>query len=298
MTKRGNILITGITGFTGRHAAKYFSSEGYEVIGVSRNYVPIHNIKIETCDLSNKLEVTNLLKKINPEFILHLAGQNHVGRSWEEPLHSLEANSLSTAYLIEAARQYTNVKKIVVVGSVLQFNPDNLETLKHPYSLSKTLQCMIAQSWSRLYQVPVVVAKPTNLIGPGYSNGICSIIAEKVAVIEKKQAEPLINVNNLYATRDFLDVRDAVRAYDVLCKHGEVGQIYDITTGFNRTLKDVTDYFLNNANVDFEVKAKEAIIEESYQIEPAKLKNLDWKPLISFEASLQDTLNFYRNKLK
>lgn len=179
-------------------------------------------IHAECCDLINGDDVYNLIKRTKPKYLLHLAGQSHVGESWSEPVSTLEANSMSTAYLIDAIRKESPDCKIVIVGSALQIDPSSISSIPHPYSLSKTIQVLIAQSWAFLYNMNIIIAKPSNLIGPGVSNGVCSIFAKKIAEMEKKGMEKVLEVENLEVQRDFLDVRDAVRAYDLLLTRGSL----------------------------------------------------------------------------
>ncbi|CAH0322713.1 GDP-6-deoxy-D-mannose reductase [Peribacillus frigoritolerans] len=237
------------------------------------------------------------MKKTKPQYLLHLAGQNHVGKSWIDPVSTMEANSMSTAYLIEALRQENPACKIVVVGSALQFDPISMSTLAHPYSLSKTLQVLIAQSWAILYKMPIVIAKPSNLIGPGISNGVCSIFARKIVDMEEEKAAKVLEVYNLNVQRDFLDVRDAVKGYEVLLKKGKPGKIYDVASGVSRSLEDIIKGFRSLTTVDIEVKSEQdEQIEKHLGIVPQKLMCLGWKPAIPIETSLRDILDFYRRK--
>jgi GDP-4-dehydro-6-deoxy-D-mannose reductase len=299
MNQRIKLLITGASGFTGQHACKHFVKAGFDVTAIINNNAYENNeVHIERCELTIKDEVNNLIKKVKPDLLLHLAGQNHVGQSWIDPISSLEANSLSTAYLIEALRQENPACKIVVAGSALQYNPANISTLIHPYSLTKTLQVQIAQSWAVLYNMHIVIAKPSNLIGPGFSNGVCSIFAKKVADMENKKAEKVIKVTNPNAQRDFIDVRDAVRAYETLLLRGDPGEIYEIASGKNHSLKEIINRLKQLTTVKFELKSQtNEELEQKAEIIPVKLMKLGWNPAFSIETSLLDILNFYRRNL-
>lgn len=298
MNQQPKLLITGASGFTGQHACKHFLKAGFDVTAVIRNSSFANKeVHIECCDLTNIDEVKNIVKKVKPHYLLHLAGQNHVGQSWIDPISSLEANSMSTAYLIDALRQENPACKILVAGSALQFNPANMSTLFHPYSLSKTLQVLIAQSWEILYNMHIVIAKPSNLIGPGFSNGVCAIFAQKIANMEKNKGEMVLEVNNPNAHRDFIDVRDAVSAFETLLTKGESGEIYEITSGKSRSLEEIINGLRSISNVEFEVKSQLIDqIEQPVDLMPVKLMKLGWKPAFSFESSLKDILNFYRGK--
>lgn len=300
MSRQNHVLITGASGFTGLHACKHFADSGFDVTAVARKSFPAcKRVRIETCDLRNKDEVNSLVKKVKPQYVLHLAGLNHVGESWIDPLSFFESNSVSTAYLIDALRQEQSSQKIVIVGSALQFDPHRMSSLLHPYSLSKTLQVLIAQAWSVLFEMPVVIAKPSNLIGPGVSNGVCSIFAQKIANMEKNESEKLLEINNLNAQRDFIDVRDAVSAYETLFLMGDSGETYDISSGKSYSLGDIALGFKSFASVDFEIVSKvHDLIEPKVNIIPIKMMELGWKPIIPIESSLKEILDFYRGSMR
>ncbi|TKH05877.1 NAD-dependent epimerase/dehydratase family protein [Peribacillus simplex] len=295
MSQMPKLLITGASGFTGQHACNHFVNAGFAVTAVSRKSFENGQVETELCDLTNKENVGELLKKVKPDYLLHLAGQNHVGKSWIDPVSSLEANAMSTLYLLEALRQENSACKVVIVGSALQFDPQNISTLTHPYSLSKTLQVLIAQSWGVLYNMNVVIAKPSNLIGPGISNGVCSIFAKKIVDMEENKAEKVLEVSNLQAKRDFVDVRDAVNAYEILLTQGKPGEIYDIASGHSHSLGEVITGLRNLTTIDFEIKSKVKDQEEGrVDISPLEIMKLGWKPVRSLKTSLEDILYFYR----
>jgi GDP-4-dehydro-6-deoxy-D-mannose reductase len=294
MTQKPKILITGASGFTGQHACSHFLKAGFDVSGVSRKTTN-SQVNMEKCNLTDKMAVRKLIAQLKPQYLLHLAGQNHVGDSWEDPISTMEANFLSTLYLIEAIRQECSDCRTVIVGSALQFDPSNFSTLTHPYSFSKTLQVLASQAWAELYDLHIVIAKPSNLIGPGYSNGVCSIFAKKIVDMEEKKAENFLVVSNLKAQRDFLDVRDAVSAYEILLTKGKTGKIYDISSGKNYSLEGVIDRLRMLTTIDFQIKSQVYNSnEEKVEIIPNKMMELGWKPTISIETSLKEILNFYR----
>ncbi|MCD1162388.1 NAD-dependent epimerase/dehydratase family protein [Peribacillus frigoritolerans] len=295
MSQIPKLLITGASGFTGQHACNHFVNAGYAVTAVTRKNFVNSQVQTEICDLTNKENVGKLIKKVKPDYLLHLAGQNHVGTSWIDPVSSLEANAMSTLYLLEELRQENPDCKVVIVGSALQFDPQNISTLTHPYSLSKTLQVLIAQSWGVLYNMNIVIAKPSNLIGPGISNGVCSIFAKKIVDMEENNAEKVLEVNNLQAKRDFVDVRDVVNAYEILFDQGKSGEIYDVASGKHNSLANIINHFKSFTNVEFKTKTNNTLLRELHtDINLEKIKKLGWEPIIDLEKSILDNLNFYR----
>ena len=299
MSKKSKLLITGATGFTGIHACRHFQQAGYEVIGVSRQrpIIEKNHPPIISCDLTNKSELTELIQKNKPDKVLHLAGQNHVPSSWVDPIASLEINTMSTAYLLEAIRLQAPECKVLVVGSMLQFNINDIATLDHPYSLSKTLQVLVARSWELLYEMDIVIAKPSNLIGPGRSNGVCSILARKVAEMELLGAEKVLKINNLSAQRDFLDVRDAVHGYEILFNKSPSGSVHNLTSGLPRYLKEITSSLQAISSVEFAVESTEDKLEEKVIQLSSNLLLENMPPLTPFEKSMEDILNYQRKSV-
>ncbi|USK46564.1 NAD-dependent epimerase/dehydratase family protein [Cytobacillus oceanisediminis] len=292
------ILITGASGYTGLHSCRYFASAGYEVVAVTRRDIAIDGVKEEQCDLTIKESVLNLIKKVKPQFLLHLAGQNHVGESWEDPIMTIETNVLSTLYLLDALQKECPKSKSVIVGSALEIDPSNISAITHPYSLSKTLQVLAARAWAELYGLSIVIAQPTNLIGPGKSNGVCSVFAKKIAEMESQPAEHILEVNNREAQRDFLDVRDAVRAYEVLLRKGVSKEIYPISSGKSRSLEEIAKTFKTMTPINYKIRSSGKIIkEEKVKISSEKITNLGWKPKYSIYTSLEDSLIYFKKNL-
>lgn len=299
MNQRPKLLITGASGFTGEHACKYFSELGYDIVAVTRNrsFDGCKGIRTEYCDLTIKNDVNQLINKVKPDFLLHLAGINHVGDSWKDPITTLETNMLSTLYIIDAIRKLNPTCKMVIVGSSLQTSPSEISTLTHPYSLSKTLQVLISQAWVKLYDMNIVIAKPSNIIGPGSSNGVNSIFANKIAQMEKNMLEKVLVVNNVNANRDFIDVRDVISAYEILFKKGIAGEVYEISSGKSHSIEDLIQIYKNLTDIDFKVQSLSDDADTLFVAEkPIKLLNLGWNPSFSIHSSLIDTLNYFRYK--
>jgi GDP-4-dehydro-6-deoxy-D-mannose reductase len=115
--------------------------------------------------------------------------------------------------------------------------------------------------------------------------------------MEKKFEPGVLHVTNLQASRDFVDVRDAVRAYHILLLQGTPGHTYDICSGKERTLAEVLDIYKSLAAVNFRIEEEENKKTEALKAsEPDQLKKLAWDPAISFDESLRDILAYYREE--
>ncbi|OUA88589.1 NAD-dependent epimerase/dehydratase family protein [Bacillus thuringiensis] len=298
MRKNACLLITGANGFTGRHACKYFSQQGMQVIPMFQSHSRLIDYPNSVvCDLINKTAVMSVIKNIQPDYVLHLAGQNSVLELWKNPLDSLEINIMGTSYLLEAIRQEVPNCKTLIQGSALQHDLTKSTIPPHPYSLSKTMQAMIADAWGELMGSNIVVAKPSNLIGPGESIGISSLIGKKLVDIEIGKCEPIIEVNSLQDTRDFLDVRDAVAAYHVLLCEGEKGKKYDIGSGIKRSLLDVLKVYKEITKLDFRIRETNNVkSKDQFDLALHDIRKLGWTPKIQFIDSLQDVWGYMRKR--
>lgn len=144
------------------------------------------------------------------------------------------------------------------------------------------------------FYLETIIIKPTNLIGPGHSNGVCSILARKVVEMKQNKSNKILEVNNLLAQRDFLDVRDAVKAYEILFKKGESGNTYEIASGKSYSLKEIVAYLKFISKVDFHVISIIDQLEEKIYVCRSRMLELGWRPFISLEYSLKEIINFYR----
>ncbi|MDQ0269724.1 NAD-dependent epimerase/dehydratase family protein [Cytobacillus purgationiresistens] len=300
MKEKGKILITGAGGFTGSHACEFFYNAGYDVIAAGRgNVSDPWRVKYYRCELTDSQEVDRMIGTIQPQFVLHLAGFNDASLSWMNPTIALEANVISTLYLVDALRRINPDCKIIVAGSALEFNPNSKDSLTSPYSLSKTMQTMIAQSWMKLYNMNIIIVRPSNLIGPGISNGICTKMAKVIVELEKANKSGKMDDLNINATRDFLDVRDAVSAYEILLRKGQNGEVYDISSGKVHCLLDIASIYQSLSSIPFEIVPQEnPKLDHSLAKPPEKIMGLGWKPKIHIRKSLTDILEYQRERHK
>uniref|UniRef100_A0A4Y8PQQ2 NAD-dependent epimerase/dehydratase domain-containing protein n=2 Tax=Paenibacillus athensensis TaxID=1967502 RepID=A0A4Y8PQQ2_9BACL len=246
------------------------------------------------CDLTRADDVRRLIAETLPDLVLHLAGRNAVGESWREPLGYLQANVMSTFNLLDALRARP-ASRIVVAGSMLGFPASERPDPPHPYSLSKAFQAWGALGWGRLFGQPVIVAKPSNLIGPGPSTGICALLARRAAELEKGRQAPPFSLSSAIEERDYLDVRDAVRAYEALLAAGEPGGVYPVASGVNRSLGAVAAAVQQQLGrpLPLRIGSLDGYLPPA-PVDIAPMCALGWRPVIPFEQSLRDALDYFR----
>ncbi|GAB1420567.1 GDP-mannose 4,6-dehydratase [Anaerolineales bacterium] len=313
------VLITGATGFVGKHLATdiYHHSPSAEIHGTNMTVLPEPPAWLFQChsvDFRQEEAVNTLIAEVQPDCIYHLAAQAFVPRSFEEPWETLENNILSELNIFLACiRQQLKPRTLIIssaeiYGDVkpeeLPLDEDTLLRPANPYSVSKVAQDLLGLQYYLSHQLPIMRARPFNHIGPGQNERfVAPAFSTQIARIERGLQEPVIRVGNLAAERDFTDVRDIVRAYRYIIEKGQPGQAYNIATGQAHSIQYLLDTLLSFSDVKIEV-----------QIDPDRLRPIDvpcvigdssalhqatgWAPKFTFEQTLKDVLDDCRNRVK
>jgi len=294
-----SIFITGAGGFTGMHACEYFAGIGMHVYASVRHQDSdvLFGEKI-VCDMMHKEQIYAMVRHLQPDYVLHLAGRNSVPESWKEPVSYLETNMMSTFYLLDALREIPKCRTLVI-GSKLKFDICVTSQPPHPYSLSKTLQQLAVNTWVHLFGQCIMLAEPSNLIGPGPSTGICALLARKMIQVERNESTEPFRLSSAEEMRDFLDIRDAVRAYGIILEKGQQGQSYPIESGKWLRLGEVFQTFQQYARtpIPVEVAVNDACIHtQVHHANSFMMKELGWQMRIPFDRSVQDIIYYFRNQ--
>ncbi|MFH1756088.1 MAG: GDP-mannose 4,6-dehydratase [Candidatus Latescibacterota bacterium] len=314
------VLITGITGFAGSHLADYcLERGGVDIYGIVRwrsrteNIEHFQNkIKILECDLRDATSTRDVIEEIQPEYIFHLAAQSFVPTSWRAPTESLTTNVLGELNIFEAVRKIGLKCRIQLAGSSEEYGmvyenevpitEDNPLRPLSPYGVSKVAQDLLGYQYFMSYKMDIVRTRSFNHTGPRRPPVfVCSDFAKQIVDIEKGLKEPVINVGNLDAKRDFTDVRDTVKAYFLALEKGKSGEVYNICSEKCWSIREVLDMLVAKSNKEITVKIDKARLRPSDV--PLLLgncsrfkKDTGWVPEIPFEQTLEDILDFWRSR--
>lgn len=315
------ILITGITGFVGSHLAEYaLGKEGVEVFGTVRWRSRMDNVEaieerihLLDCELRDHVAVRQTMAEVEPEYIFHLAAQSFVPTSWKAPAETLSTNILSELNLLESIRDLKLDARIQVAGSSEEYGlvyeheapikEDNPLRPLSPYAVSKVAQDFLAYQYTQSYDIFTVRTRAFNHTGPRRGQVfVTSNFSRQVAMIEKGKKEPVIEVGNLEARRDFSDVRDIVHGYWLSLEKGEKGEVYNIGSGKAITIQKLLDLILSMSDVEIEVR------QMPDRMRPSDVELLlcdyskfnaatGWKPEIPFEKTVKDLLDYWRERV-
>jgi len=307
-----SILVTGANGFIAGHLISFLKEkEQGEIIGCTRNHFSsqIHNY---ICDLEDKKSCEGLIKKIKPEQIYHLAGYTNNARSFLEPQKAISSNLEITYNLLEAVRNSCPSARVLITSTSQVYAPgkktvDESSPLlpNSPYSLSKKLVEEIAKFYLEKYALDVIIARLSNQIGPGQPpEYVASSFARQLALIMLGKKPPELEVGNLKARRDFLDVRDSSYALWLIMNRGIKGEIYNLASGNLITIKQLLDTLIKIANLP-EKKVQLTVNKHLYRPEPPspristpKIQTLGFTPSIPLEKSLKDLIDYWVEELR
>lgn len=315
------VIITGITGFVGSHLTELLLKEkNYEIFGTSRprsnreNIGHLENkITIFSADILDSHSIYELIKKVRPDYVFHLAAQSFVPASWSSPATTMEVNVIGTIHLFEAIRTL-GINPIIQIAcsseeyglvkeNELPVKEENSFRPLSPYAVSKVAMDLLGYQYFKSYGMKIIRTRAFNHTGPRRPETfVCSGFAKQIIEIEKGLKNPVIEVGNLEAKRDFTDVRDVVRAYYLAVKKGEPGEDYIICSGKAIRIGDILEMLLKYSGVKAKIQEKPERMRPSdvpvLRGDSSKLRKVTgWKPEIPFKKTLKDLLDYWRQEL-
>ena len=303
-------LITGVGGFLGSQLAEYRLQQGQRVAGTvhrdTLNSGIEGGLELIACDILERRQVEDAIAKARPQVIYHLAAQSLPLLSWKDPEGTFRANVLGTLNVLEAVREANLNAKVVVASSSAVYGvvagdtPIREETPLRPvspYGVSKAAADILAQIYWRTYGVNVIRVRPFLVVGPGKSGDVCSDFARGIVAVEREE-QRCLTAGNLEAVRDFLDVRDAVRALSLIAERGEPGSVYNLCSGAGRRVQDVLDALVSLADCHIPVERDPSRLRPADEPvlvgDNSRLRALGWAPGIPLEETLASLLDYWR----
>lgn len=303
-------LITGINGFVGVHLASHLEANGYEVYGIVKSKPRVkHHIQADILDYK---KIKKVINEIEPDFVFHLAALTSPAQSFINPSETINNNIGGQINILEALKELLMVRtRSLVVSSAEVYGAIDVKDLPidektemrpaSPYGVSKIAQDYLGLQYFLAQNIQSIRVRPFNHIGPQQSpDFVVSAFAKQIAEIEKGKQESIIRVGNLEAKRDFTDVRDIVRAYELLMTKGTAGEVYNIGTGRSYKIQEILDILLSLTDKTIIVEKDQSLIRPldlpDMVCDPSKIHaETGWKAQIPLETSLKDALDYWRN---
>ena len=313
------VLVTGCTGLLGSWLVGTLLSAGALVVGLIRDEVPqsqlersgsLRQIRVVHGDVTDCATVERALNEYEIETVFHLAAQTIVGIANRSPLSTFESNIRGTWVTLEAARRAPTVRRIVVASSdkaygtqsVLPYTEDMPLQGQHPYDVSKSAADLLAHAYAVTYGLPVAITRCANLYGGGDLNWNRLIPGTVRSALQGQP--PLIRSDGTFM-RDYLYVRDAVRAYMMLAHaldRPEIyGEAFNCGTDSPMSVLEMTRLILMlSPHPELEPVVLDEVqneIKDQY-LDSAKIRrSVGWELVYSREAALRETIAWYAGYL-
>jgi GDP-mannose 4,6-dehydratase len=318
-----NVLITGITGMVGSHLAEYILRDhpDVRVHGLVRWRSPLDNIRgvldqvtLHQGDLRDLNSLVELMRKVKPARIFHLAAQSYVSVSFVAPADTLHCNVIGTTNLLDACR-ITGIDPRIhicssseVYGQVREdevpIRESNPLRPASPYAVSKVGEDMVALQYFLSYGMKLIRTRMFTHTGPRRGDVFAeSAFAKQVAEIEAGVRPNPVKVGNLDSVRTLADVRDAVRAYWLLLEKCTPGEVYNIGGVETMTVGKVLELLKGMSSKHIEHVVDPSLLRPSdvtLQIpDTTKFRTATgWVPEITVEKTLRDLLDYHRRRIR
>ena len=310
-------LIIGAAGFVGSYLIDHIQKHCVWSIVVTK--MPQETMAcpgVDICDLDILAPeaIERLLEERRPDYIFHLAAQSSVAVSWKNPGLTVDVNVKGSLNVLDAVRKLDYKPRVLLIGSGEEYGhvrenevpvrEDNVLRPGNIYAATKACQNMVGAIYAQAYGMDVMMVRAFNHVGPNQSPiFVVADFCKQTAEIEAGLKEPVIKVGNLSARRDFSDVRDVVRAYVELMEKGKAGETYNVGSGNAVEIRKILDMILSRSKKEIRV-----------EVEPSRMRPVDvpvieadisklkactgWEQKITLEETIQDTLEYWRQKLK
>ncbi len=296
-------LITGVGGFCGTRLVSRLRTEGnVEIAGLDRMALPESEIVLERyfrADVTDGDAVESAIRAFGPDCVFHLAG---ISGSSVPTASIYQVNVMGAMHLLEAIRRNVPNCAVLLVGSSAEYGPVESadlpvreETRCQPvgaYGVSKYAATLIAIDYSRRFGLKVVIARPSNIVGPGVPQNL----VVGALLVRAKQAlaslDPLVKVGDFDSERDFVDVADVVDAYVRLIRSEARGEIFNICSGRAYSVKHVAETLLANStrpiSIEFDPQLVPPSAIRSFHCSYEKAeRTIGFRPSISLAESLK-----------
>ena len=306
-----SILVTGGTGALGFHLLSTLRGTNHELFSFSdeqpQPWQKSEGVEYLNGSLLNFKDVYEVLQKVQPTHIYHLASQSSVGLSYKKPYETLSISRLCTQTFLEAARQVCPKAKILLLSSSeIYGRTDQLLTCLHkesdlpnpltPYATSKACMELLGNQFRNAHGLHIVFARPFHFTGPHHSRRfVLPSIAHQLVKIKHYGAEPVVYSGSLDVSRDVVDVRDVARGMIQILNTAESGEVFNICCGKSYTFRELVEMLVDIAGVSVDFRV-DPTYERSNDIplligDPTKITALGWKPMITIEDCLTDLFN-------
>ncbi|MDH5682879.1 MAG: GDP-mannose 4,6-dehydratase [candidate division WOR-3 bacterium] len=313
------VFITGIEGFVGSYLTSDLINKGYQVSGINLVELPADfpKVQVHQCDIKDKERLKEILSEERPTAVFHLAAVSSVDTCEHCPELAFEINTQGTFNLFEALRELEMHPKIIFISSCEVYETKNGTrkskaklSEKSPirassvYALTKICAEEVADFFSNRHGLRITILRPFTHTGPGQSEKfVFPSVTKQIVEIEQGKRPPVIELGNIDVFRDYTDVRDMVKAYELAFLYCAPGEIYNITSERTYSIREGVETLIKLAQKPIDIKiVSEKVRQWGNQYLAGDCRKFrkatNWKPEIDFKTTLSDLLEYSRKTIR
>lgn len=303
--KGKRILITGVSGFVGSRLAEKLMSIGAEIYGLSRsetkdNYLGKSILDFEALDC--------FIKHNGIQIVYHLAGEALVESGQNDPYNTFKVNTEGTLNVLESCRKNA-VEKVIIASTTHVYGKNKTPYLEEytpeptrPYETSKACADLMAQSYAKTFNLPILIPRFANIYGPGDLN-FTRLIPRTIKSVLSVQRPKMWGGE---VEREYLFIDDAIDAYLKLATLDlssiKENRIFNFGSKKRVSVEDLINKIINISKIDLVVERvqeerSQEIVSQYISSQKAQ-RVLNWKALTNLDEGLKKTISWYREYFK
>src|SRR5579875_834818 len=314
-----HLLVTGGAGFIGSNFVRYWLDRypddivvNLDLLTYAGNLTSLEDVVANhgdryhfvRGDIGNTDLIVHLLDAYRIDAVVNFAAESHNSRAVLDPASFFRTNVLGTQGLMEACR-LRPVERVHHVSTCEVFGDLDLDSLdrfseehpyrpRTPYNAAKAGGDFVVRSYQQTFGLPATISTCSNNFGPyQFPEKLIPLFTTKAI-----DGEPLPLYRSSQNRREWLFVTDHCRAIDLILRQGEVGSLYNIGSGVEKSVDDIADTILELLDKPSDLKhyvPDRPGHDRRYLLNSAKIRReLGWQPEIDFDAGMRFTVAWYR----
>jgi len=304
------VYVTGCLGFIGYHVTKACLDKGWYVRGIDKgtyaaNWNLLEDLQKHKSFMFEHKDINDIDRIYDCDYFINTAAETHVDNSIESSDEFVRSNIDGVHHILKLINQKKYRRPILlhfstdeVYGDIEEGSHTETDLLRpsNPYSATKAAADMLVQAWSRTYNFPYIIVRPTNNYGIGqYVEKLIPKTCKFLTVGKKIELH-----NNGTPVRTWLHATDTAHAIITIIESGTVNEIYNICGPYQTENINVVDQIirlhgLKGTVSDYTIHMERAGQDVRYSVDDTKLRNLGWKPKAKFDKELKNIVKYYKN---
>ena len=253
----------------GSHFMRMFRQQGHNVWGIARysassRMSTLQDESIIRCDILERDNLSRIFTELQPGIIIHMAAQAFNGESWNSEYMTHMTNYIGTLNVLWCAKTFCPEAKVLLACSSAAYGnitekdcplKEDRQLKPHtPYGISKAGAEQLGRQYALNYGMKVYLPRMFIHVGTGHPPATAiQNFARQLALIKAGKIPPEIHVGNLETERDYIDVRDGVKAMMLLLEKGSPAEPVNICNGEAFRIRWILETLIDIAGVDAKI---------------------------------------------